>query len=61
MSSAEREYYARRALQESSAADAASCSKARKAHLELANRYSERLSSGEPVATGHLLQGHRRG
>ena len=61
MSSTEREYYGRRVQQETSAAETASCLRARAAHLELAQRYSAMLASQQPSPNRRPLQGHRRG
>ena len=46
----DRSYFMRRAAQERSAATRASGEPARKAHLELAERYRERVRTPEPVA-----------
>ena len=46
----DRSYFMRRAAQERSAATHASGEPARKAHLELAERYRERVRTPEPVA-----------
>ena len=46
----DRNYFMRRAAQERSAATHASGEPARKAHLELAERYRERVQTPEPMA-----------
>ena len=57
MPSAERNYYRQRVEQESAAAERASSAKARQAHRELANRYSEKLELLDSVAT--IPAGHQ--
>jgi hypothetical protein len=50
--SAERNYYRQRIEQESAAAETASSSQARRAHRELADRYSSKLELLESISSG---------
>lgn len=54
MLSGDRKYYSRRVREEASAAEAASCPKARQAHLQLAELYSARLNLVEAISSGRV-------
>lgn len=48
----DQKYYSRRVREEVSAAEAASCPKARQIHLQLAELYSARLKLVEAISSG---------